>query len=1089
MLGRLKTALRGDGSARVTSPSPPQNRVSRPVSAPFQRPPGSQLIPLEAVSVGRVLGEGEFGVVRQATWTTETGEKLQVIIKSLHRDCVHSEIHDFLKGAGLLQELEHEHIVRLYGVINDTENENLMLVTDIAPYRSLLECLKDATMRPELPLPRLCDFGQQVCDAMAYLESKRIVHRDLAARNILLFTKTQVKVGDISLSQLVGAPADYYQSKHTICPKMPVAWCAPESINTLSFSAASDVWSFGVVLWELFTYGEQPWSGYTGEQIQTEVNSGQLLSQPDLCTPEYYDLMRECWAPEPDDRPSFASLLLRLPQLRPTQVKARKDCIQPEDGYVRYRAGDIIVVLEKTPSSNPTGLVWRGVLASGDCGLFDPTNVVTFIEPKISTVTALKTNSLVRKESGRKGRKIRADMIGKPQNDLRHTGHIGYDGAVFGDVSFIGDNYDKLPIKVDGGTSRGSSMTSINRASPDRNGVLSSHSDDSLSRRGQSWASPPTSPTGPINPYMMSRESLTSQSTFQSDGRHSPNYLDVEDDSLFADFKMPELGTSFDLGPSFMDEVLKALNEKEKQLSPDVLTPTENKNFMEDVEVRSYSSPVPRAEIKSSSSVSAPPLPAQPPRVEPPKEKKQAKVKPMSASDERMVDTALTRAKELTSHMIGDDRGTPQVSPQQEDSPFFDDDSGPGLISKLKNSIRRSSSPKSERKRTFSEKMEEMEQKADLETTPTPEAQQAYNALVGRGTTSNGHSSQYHMSSNNNAAISDVSDWRSYGTKTSTHREPDMVRDSCRESPPKIPIGNPPSSHNYGSSVNTLSNRPLISAPQLQSKSMGVSQPKPTSPPVPAPRPVKQDSFSKKSSELPVPRPRPEIQRVEPIIRHQIPESPDLPNKSEKRIEINPPQPALRQDSKEHDREQLKRTIEIVRVDNRVEDNNYLNDDSVVPNSLDRSSELSSQRSSLDRSDNTSDNAESERAEWESSSDSSKPDVRANTSFTERADSFNKKQSSLATSLFEEDLEPSPQEIMSKLREKRLNRHLDHQRALTTDGEGTRPRNAREPNIPGRTVDQDDSEEVDTNPLRMLRGGAIPIRTGRSVAGRRIAKR
>ena len=451
----------------------------------------------------------------------------------------------------------------------------------------------------------------------------------------------------------------------------------------------------------------------------------------------------------------------------------------------------------------------------------------------------------------------------------------------------------------------------------------------------------------------------------------------------------------------------------------------------------------------------------------------------MSASDEKMVDTAIARAKELTSHMIGDDRGPPPVSPQQEKSPFFEDD-GPGLISKLKNSIRRSSSPKSERKRTFSEKMEEMEHKADMDTSPTPEAQQAYNVLVERGVT-NSHSTSHHVSTNNNADISDttVPEWRNF-SKTSSHREPDQIKDSGLESSSKLSNITSTNSYGSGNTVTEPSNRPLISAPQLQIKSFGVSHPKPTSPPVPAPRPIKQDSFTKKSSELPVPRPRPEIQRVEPIIRHQVPESPELNTKTEKRIEINPPQQALRQDSKEHEREQLKRTIEIV----RVEDNHYLNDDNVVSNSLDRSSELSSQRSSLDRSDNTSENAESERAEWETSSDGSKPDSRVNTSLTERADSFNKKQSSLANSLFEEDLEPSPQEIMSKLREKRLNRHLDHQRSLT-DGESSRPQNARVPNIPGRTVDQDDGgdDEVDTNPLRMLRGGAIPIRTGRSVAG------
>ncbi|XP_012945846.1 mucin-5AC, partial [Aplysia californica] len=1152
-----KAILRSsEGSNRTLSPSPPQQRSPRPVSgaAPYIRPPARQLIPADALSLNKVLGEGDFGVVQQAVWTTDSGEKVQVAVKRVSRERVNTDSQSLLKEAAIMQELDHEHVVRMYGVVMDTE-ENIMMVTELAPMRSLLECLKDPSLRVDLPLPRLCDYAQQVCDGMAYLENRRLVHRDLAARNILVFSKNQVKISDLGLSRLLGAGQDYYQSKFSVSLKLPIAWCAPECINFLKFTSASDVWAFGVMLWEFFTYGFQPWAGLNGQQVLEAISppSEQRLEQPDLCTQDYYSLMKECWTNQPQDRPTFASMMLRLPQLRPTQVKALKDYPSPtvEKGYIYYKTGDVIVVIDKTPStSSPPGLVWRGVLSSGKSGLFDPTNVVPFVEPKFSPINA-KTNSLARKESGRKSsRKIRADMISRPQNDLRHTGHIGYDGAVFGDVSFIGDNYDKLPVKVEGGgASRGSSMTSISRChdNPDHNGhIMPSNSTDSLDK--------PTSNNG-YGQSWISRESLNSQSTFHSElqGRQSPSYLDVEDDSLFADFKMPDLGSSFDFGPSFMDEVLKALDEKEKQVTSPEATPTGAPAYSfaeEELKGRGGTSfpprPAPRGELKStssSSSSSAPPLPSQPPRVETHKEKKQAKVKPMSASDERMVDTALARAKELTSHMIGDARQSPPVSPSSHDrSGFFDEDS-PGIISKLKNSIRRSTSPKSERKRTFSE---ELENKADLDADMTPEAQQAYNMLVVRGSVKEGpssptvsstssSSSHHHVSdfvSSLEADSSKQQDWRGYGSRTrnfpepeaTPSPEPDLIRDSKRGgSPPKIsaPFNVSSSSAQAGAGSGCgppppiPSSRPLISAPQLQPKPVGVSQPKPASQPapVPAPRPVKQPEPPGKKSEIPVPRPRPEIQRVEPTVRHQMPESPEIPAKSEKRIDTHIPVPASRkEDSKEREREELKRTIEIVRVE---DSNSYLRgDDSLekVSTSFDRTSARSSQRSSLDRSDNTSENAESERAEWEHSeysSDSSKPgrdsDSRANTSLSsvERRDSFNKKQ----TSLFEEDFsEPSPQEIMSKLRERRLNRHLDHQRALSGDGEASssasaagssassRPRpTAREPQgIPGRTasVDQDDGradqeeEEVDTNPLRMLRGGAIPIRTaGRGSAG------
>lgn len=497
---------------------------------------------------------------------------------------------------------------------------------------------------------------------------------------------------------------------------------------------------------------------------------------------------------------------------------------------------------------------------------------------------------------------------------------------------------------------------------------------------------------------------------------------------------------------------------------------------------------------------------------DPPKEKKQAKVKPMSASEERMVDTAMARARELTSHLIGGSTQSPPVSPSQlEKSSFFEEDAG--IISRLKNSIKRSGSPKSDHKRTFSE---ELGHKGNLDDEVTPEAQQAYNMLVVKGSfkDKSSSSSQQHPVARD-LSHKDISNLRRSTSRSSSRSpqdfepsewsEPDLIRDSRNSSSPAkfssaVPVLPPPSPTVICSlSPPVMSARPLVSPPQPPSKPVGVSQPKlassPTPIPVPAPRPVKADSTKK--SELPVPRPRPEIQRVEPTIRHTAPVSPDIPPKSEKRIESHFLVPA----SKE--REELKKTIEIIRVD----DSGNIQDDASekASASFDRSSTRSSQRSSLDHSDNVSETADTEHADWEHSgcsSDSSRPskDTDFRTSLSvDRKDSFSKKQTS---SLFEEDLSsPSPQEIMSRLRERRLNRHMDHQRALSGEGDAastvtaSRPRTSvREPQgIPGRStgLDAEDgaggegsSDEVDTNPLRMLRGGAIPIRTtGRGSAG------
>lgn len=1183
-IGKLRKAILRGGSdvgssggsgsgSRTLSPSPPQHGSPRPTSgAPVishPRPIGQVNISPDSLALGSRLGEGDFGTVYQAVWTSDSKEKVTVAAKTLHQDMLSGDV-DILRDAGPIHELDHECLVRLYGVVHDQDN-TWILVNELAPQGSLSDLLRDHSKRAEVALPRLCDFSQQVCDGMTYLERRGVVHRDLAARNVLVFAPAQVKIADISLSKMLAAGPDSPDSNFWYSSKIPVAWYAPETIKSSEFSSASDVWSFGVLLWEMFSYGRQPWAELTSGQVLEVVDEPncERLEQPELCTSDMYQLMCQCWQAHPQARPTFASMLLSLPQLRPTQVKALKD--QPEGaaerGYLHYRANEVIVVIDKCPNTSaPRGLVWKGVTSTGSLGLFDPTNVIPFIEPKVSPVVSVKTTSLARRESSRKtGKKIRADMISQPQNDLRHTGHIGFDGAMFGDVSFIGDAYNKLPPRLEGGLA--GSRVSVQRSqdSPDRNGHVNSfNSDDSLDRnKGTSW---------------LSRDSLNSQSTMQSeqDGRYSPSYLDVEDDSLFSDFKMPDLGSSFDFGPSFMDEVLKALDEKEKQVTENGAAGHEARSLV--------TAPTPAKREMLSSNSSSGPAPTSGPRADPPKEKKQAKVKPMSASDERMVDAAIARSRELTAHQLTDSH-SPPVSPGDGGGVFFDDDS-PGLLSKLKNSIKRNGGQEESRQRTFSE---ELENKGDLDDEVTPEAQQAYNMLVVKGSFKDNKSTTQSVpspavrakpestmfraeeksSSYRNEAVVPTSQSRQYQpqiqhqlqqqqqhpySNSSIRMEPDFLKDSRGVTPPRVsaPMAISSPIPQVTSVREDLEPAPVAPVPAARPTMSAPPPPVPAkaAPPIPAPRPVVK-SDSTKRSEIPVPRPRPEIQRVEPTIRQMAPPaSPDIPPK---KIESHIPVSAGH--SKEREREELKRTIEIVRVTDT--DSSSLRDDlsdRAASTSFDRSSARSSQRSSLDRSDNLSENAESERADWEHSecsSDSSnqrrigggstglsseleRGDHRginssggsystSSSSYTapvERKDSLTKKyggNGTTSSSLFEEDLsEPSPQEIMSKLRERRLNRQMDHHRALASAGGGdsaaeppsgisrNRP-SAREPQgIPGRapSIDLEENgggggdsgqpDEVDTNPLRMLRGGAIPIRTagGRSSAsGRRIAKR
>ncbi|KAK2705842.1 hypothetical protein QYM36_016000 [Artemia franciscana] len=415
------------------------------------RVPSKHIIPAEAIVVNKELGVGEFGVVQQGVWTNEDGERIQVAIKCLSNDRLQTNPMEFLKEAAIMHTIDQEHIVRLYGVVLDTNA--LMLVTELAPLRSLLECLKEIALKSSFTVPVLCDFAIQICDGMHYLESKRLIHRDLAARNILVFSKNKVKISDFGLSRALGVGKDYYQTNFNVNLKLPIAWCAPECINFLRFTSASDVWAFGVALWEMFSYGFQPWAALTGQQILEAIDEPhyQRLEQPECCPKEHYSIMLKCWQHDATKRPKFSDLLSILPECKPEQVQAVGD-FQEEPGRTRrdqliYKTGDVITVLDKRPLADVHNC-WKGVLNNGKAGLFNPAYTVTYIGTNLPSIKSSSFSRGDGKNAYSSRRRLRPEMISCPQGDLKHTGHVGLDGAYFGDVSFLADKYNQLPKQV-----------------------------------------------------------------------------------------------------------------------------------------------------------------------------------------------------------------------------------------------------------------------------------------------------------------------------------------------------------------------------------------------------------------------------------------------------------------------------------------------------------------------------------------------------------------------------------------------------------------------------------------------------------------
>eukprot|EP01137_Pigoraptor_chileana_P037741 Opistho-2@35313 len=214
---------------------------------------------------------------------------------------------DFLKEAAIMKRLKCDKLVQLYAVC--TDRDPIYIVTELMRHGSLLDYLRERGTT--LKQPQLIDMAAQVAQGMAYLEAQNYIHRDLAARNILVGENNNCKVADFGLARII-TDDEYTPQEGT---KFPIKWTAPEAALYNKFTIKSDVWSFGILLTEIVTFGRIPYAGMTNAEVLQAIERGYRMPIMQGCPDTLYAVMMDCWKADPEDRPTFDSLQYRLEDL------------------------------------------------------------------------------------------------------------------------------------------------------------------------------------------------------------------------------------------------------------------------------------------------------------------------------------------------------------------------------------------------------------------------------------------------------------------------------------------------------------------------------------------------------------------------------------------------------------------------------------------------------------------------------------------------------------------------------------------------------------------------------------------------------
>lgn len=325
---------------------------------------------------GGLLGSGAFGQVYKGVWVPEgVNTKVPIAIKTLNSSTDSEASRQFLEEACIMASVDHPNLLKLLAVCMTTEHK---LITQLMPLGSLLDYVK--TNKDKTGSKALLNWSTQIARGMSYLEKNRLVHRDLAARNVLVQTPGHIKITDFGLAKLLSSDSNEYKASGG---KMPFKWLALESLRHRIFTSKSDVWSFGVTVWELLTFGKRPYENVKSQDILAFLESSGRLEQPEICTTEVYTELLHCWCLNADSRPTFAQLEEKFSEF------AR------DPGRWLYVPGDIHMRLPAYTSQDEKALIQNLSKTGGSDGV----GTDDYMTPKTQSIAMLPGPSAVKLHS------------------------------------------------------------------------------------------------------------------------------------------------------------------------------------------------------------------------------------------------------------------------------------------------------------------------------------------------------------------------------------------------------------------------------------------------------------------------------------------------------------------------------------------------------------------------------------------------------------------------------------------------------------------------------------------------------------------